>query len=111
MALSPIGFAGLLSAIIVMLTLTFYAFHLREHHPAQYTGFWRFLGNITQTPIRAVASAAGLLFGALIANGILLLLRPTEKQSLTLYIDAILVLLLFLTVVFGISLYRVQKRE
>lgn len=106
MPLSAIGFIGLISAVIVILALTFYAFHLREYHPAQYVGLWRFLGSIARTRSRVIATVAGLLLGALLANGLLLLWQPTDRQSLVLYVDAIFLFVLFLAISFGLGLYK-----
>lgn len=111
MALSAIGFIGLLSAVIVILALTFYAFHLREHRPAQYVGFWQFVGSIARARSRVIATVAGLLLGALLANGLLFLWQPTDRQSLVLCVDAVFLLVSLLAISFGVGLYKLQQRK
>ena len=103
-------FYGVLTGLLIVLVVQLYAFHIRDHHPTRYVGLWRFVGDISKTRTRSLLFTIASIFWFGVFDALLRAFQPTSEQKPVLYITAVFLLVVFLAISFGISLYRLQQK-
>ncbi|NOK63236.1 MAG: hypothetical protein GFH27_549325n56 [Chloroflexi bacterium AL-W] len=95
--------------MVIAWACALYAQHLRTRHPEKYRGMWAFWGDVNRPAWRATLPFVGMFLGAILVNGIRVLLNPNETQTMALQINALFLLITFLAIVFAIALYKLRQ--
>ena len=104
-------FLGCLTGIVALFAMRAYAFHIRDHHPERYKGFWRYWGNINRSPILLTGIAIGSILGYALTIGIGRLLQPNHVESLTILLIPIIIFVVILAIMSIIMRYNNRNRD
>ena len=90
--------------MLIITFLSFYPFYLQRYKKERYTGIWRWLGEINQSPVRALGFPLGWAAGIAIAYSILGLSGASKIITL---IVAVLAIVMYI----GVAEYYTRRRR
>lgn len=102
-------FIGSFLGLLLVVLGTFYALHLREHHPENYRGIWRYLGSAgtrRKNAMFLVGISAGTVMGAILVAT----LQPDVTQSNVLLINSLTGLVMLFSILVAITIHQ-QKNK
>ncbi|NOK63210.1 MAG: hypothetical protein GFH27_549325n82 [Chloroflexi bacterium AL-W] len=102
-------FIGSFLGLLLVVLGTFYALHLREHHPENYRGIWRYLGSVgtrRKNAMFLVGISAGTVMGAILVAT----LQPDVTQSNVLLINSLTGLVMLFSILVAITIHQ-QKNK
>ncbi len=103
----PVFLGSIIGLLVVCILLPVYSYYLRRYKPARYRGLWEMMGNIHETPQRALRYSIALSFAIIVVIALSSLPRPVQGALARLLFPFVII---FFAVTFGLRLLKAEKK-